>query len=74
MKTSDFRSLKKKEISELEKLVETKRTEVMNFRFSLATGALEDSNRLKQAKREVAQLLTLIGEKRRDAQKVEVTA
>lgn len=66
MKTREFNELKKKSVEELTKLVDEKRTEVMNLRFSLATGALEDSSRLGQAKRDVAQVLTLLGEKRRE--------
>ena len=63
MKTREYEDLKKKDIDELRKLVDEKRTEVMGLRFSLATGALEDPTRLGQAKRDVARLLTLIGEK-----------
>ncbi len=67
MKTREFNELKKKDVAELEKLVDEKRTEVMGLRFSLATGALEDPSRMSQAKRDVARLLTLVGEKRREA-------
>ena len=73
MKTREYEELKKKDADELQKLVDEKRTEVMGLRFSLATGALEDPTRLGQAKRDVARLLTLLGEKRR-AQKTEATA
>jgi len=74
MKTKAFNELKKKDVAELEKLVDEKRTEVMGLRFSLATGALEDPSRLGSAKRDIAQLLTLVNEKRREAKKTEVTA
>ena len=73
MKTKEFQELKKKDAEELQKLVDEKRTEIMGLRFSLATGALEDPTRLGEAKRDVARLLTLLGDKRRDA-KTEVTA
>ena len=69
MKTREYQELKKKDVSELEKLVDEKRTEVMGLRFSLATGALEDPSRLGQAKRDVARLMTLLGDKRREATK-----
>ncbi len=65
MKTKEFQELKKKDAAELQKLVDEKRTEVMGLRFSLATGALEDPSRLGQAKRDVARLLTVLGDKRR---------
>jgi large subunit ribosomal protein L29 len=70
MKTREFQDLKKKSVDDLSKLIDEKRTEVMGLRFSLATGALEDSSRLSQAKRDVARLLTLVGEKK----KAEATA
>jgi large subunit ribosomal protein L29 len=81
MKTRDYQDLKKKDADELQKLVDEKRTEVMGLRFSLATGALEDPSRLGEAKRDVARLLTVLGDKRRaeaaaakSAEKTEVTA
>ena len=70
MKRREFEDLKKKDAAELSKLVDEKRTEVMGLRFSLATGALEDPSRLGEAKRDVARMLTLLGEKR----KAEATA
>ncbi len=70
MKRREFEDLKKKDAAELQKLVDEKRTEIMGLRFSLATGALEDSSRLGQAKRDVARLLTLLGDKK----KAEATA
>jgi large subunit ribosomal protein L29 len=74
MKAREYQDLKKKDVAELQQLVDEKRTEVMGLRFSLATGALEDPSQLGQAKRDVARLLTLIGQKRRDEQKTEVSA
>jgi large subunit ribosomal protein L29 len=74
MKAREYQDLKKKDVSELQQLVDELRTEVMGLRFSLATGALEDPSRLGQAKRDVARLLTLIGQKQREAGKAEVTA
>ncbi len=65
MKTKEFQELKKKDAAELQKLVDEKRTEVMGLRFSLATGALEDPSRLGEAKRDIARLLTVLGEKRK---------
>jgi large subunit ribosomal protein L29 len=64
MKTREFEDLKKKDIDELTKLVDEKRTEILNLRFSLATGALEDPSRLGATKRDLARVLTLIGQKR----------
>ena len=64
MKAREYQDLKKKDADELQKLVDEKRTEVMGLRFSLATGALEDPSRLGQAKRDVARMLTVLGEKK----------
>jgi large subunit ribosomal protein L29 len=45
-----------------EKMAET-RQELFNLRFQSATGALEDSARLRMAKREIARILTVKGER-----------
>lgn len=74
MKRGEYQELRKKDVAELRRLVDEKRSEVMGLRFSLATGALEDPSRLGAAKRDVARLLTLIRDKQREAQKTEVTA
>jgi len=63
MKTKEFQELRKKDADELQKLIDEKRTEIMGLRFSLATGALEDPSRLGAAKRDVARMLTVLGEK-----------
>ena len=44
------------------KLAET-RQELFNLRFQSATGALENSARLKLAKREIARILTVTNER-----------
>ena len=44
------------------KLAET-RQELFNLRFQSATGALENSARLKLAKREIARILTVANER-----------
>jgi large subunit ribosomal protein L29 len=47
-----------------EKMVET-RKELFNLRFQSATGALENSARLRSAKREIARILTVKTERER---------
>ena len=49
-----------------QKLAET-RKELFNLRFQSVTGALENSARLKLAKREIARILTVVTE--REAEK-----
>lgn len=46
------------------KMAETRR-ELFNLRFQSATGALEDSARLRLAKREIARILTVKHERER---------
>ncbi|MCX7620043.1 MAG: 50S ribosomal protein L29 [Acidimicrobiales bacterium] len=46
----------------LERLAETKQ-ELFNLRFQLATGALENTARLKQLKKDVARVLTELRER-----------
>ena len=43
----------------LDKAVEDKRDELLKLRFQLATGALENTSRVTQVKREIARLLTV---------------
>jgi large subunit ribosomal protein L29 len=50
-----------------DKLADT-RQELFNLRFQSATGALENSARLKLAKREIARILTARVERERAAQ------
>ncbi len=47
-----------------EKMGETRR-ELFNLRFQAATGALENSARLRSAKREIARILTVKTERER---------
>ena len=56
MKARDLRDLTNDQL--VAHLVET-RQELFNLRFQSATGALENSTRLKLARREIARILTL---------------
>ena len=48
---------------ELENRLADTRQELFNLRFQAATGALENSTRLKLAKREIARILTVRNER-----------
>jgi large subunit ribosomal protein L29 len=48
---------------ELEEKLHERRQELFNLRFQSATGALENSARLRLAKREIARILTLRNER-----------
>ena len=67
MRARDLRDLTDDELDR--KLADT-RQELFNLRFQSATGALENSARLRLAKREIARILTVQNE-RRNLQKVE---
>ena len=49
--------------AELERHLEETRQELFNLRFQSATGALENSARLRLAKREIARILTIRNER-----------
>jgi large subunit ribosomal protein L29 len=48
---------------ELDKALHDRRQELFNLRFQSATGALENSARLRLAKREIARILTVRNER-----------
>ena len=56
MRARDLRDLSDEEL--VDKLAET-RQELFNLRFQSAAGALENTTRLKLAKREIARILTV---------------
>lgn len=62
MRARQLRDMTDEELEE--KMVET-RKELFNLRFQSATGALENSARLRSAKREIARILTVKTERER---------
>ena len=62
MTGQQLRALTDEELAE--KMAET-RKELFNLRFQSATGALENSARLRHAKREIARILTVKTERER---------
>jgi large subunit ribosomal protein L29 len=60
LRAKDLRDLSNEELKE--KLADT-RQELFNIRFQSATGALENTTRLKLAKREIARILTVQNER-----------
>jgi large subunit ribosomal protein L29 len=60
LKAKDLRDLTDDELAQ--RLAET-RQELFNLRFQSATGALENSARVKLVKREIARILTLRNER-----------
>ena len=62
MKSSLLREMSDEE---LERTLGERRQELFNLRFQSATGALENSARLRTAKREIARILTVRHERER---------
>ena len=56
MKARDLRDLSD---DQLEEALHDRRQELFNLRFQAATGALENTTRLRLAKREIARILTV---------------
>ena len=67
MRAKDFRDLTD---DDLEHRLADTRQELFNLRFQAATGSLENTARLKLAKREIARILT-VQQERNSRQKVE---
>ena len=59
MKVSEIREL---EPEEMQRKVDDLREELFNLRFQHGTGQLENSQKLKQTKRDIARLKTIIRE------------
>lgn len=62
MKTSELRNLT---LEELQKKLKEARQELFNLRFQLATGQLKNYKRIKQVKKDIARILTVIKEMER---------
>ena len=64
MKASDLRSRTSDELSEE---VETLAKEIFNLRFQRASGQLENTARVRQVRRHIARIKTILGERRQRA-------
>jgi large subunit ribosomal protein L29 len=60
MKASDIRKLTN---LDLQKRIDELKVELFNLRFQLAVGQLENTARLKQIKRTIAQMKTILSER-----------
>lgn len=61
MKVSEIRKLKDEEI--LEKVKESKK-ELLNLRIKNATGSLDKPSKLKEMKKDIARMLTILNERK----------
>ncbi|WP_018111299.1 50S ribosomal protein L29 [Thermus igniterrae] len=62
MKPSEIRKLAP---AEIEKLVREKKQELMELRFQASIGQLSQNHRIRETRRTIARLLTILNEKRR---------
>ena len=63
-RASDLRTRSEDELSEQ---AENLGKEIFNLRFQRASGQLENTARVRQARREIARIKTILGERRRQA-------
>jgi large subunit ribosomal protein L29 len=64
MDVKDLRGLAEAELAEKEQQL---KQEIFNFRFQLATGRIENPMKIRQTKRDLARIKTIIREKSRGA-------
>jgi large subunit ribosomal protein L29 len=64
VRASDLRTRSEDELSEQ---VDNLGKEIFNLRFQRASGQLENTTRVRQVRREIARIKTLLGERRRQA-------
>ena len=60
MKASELR---KKSKRELQKLLQQEREKLLSLRFDLAAGKLKNFQKIKQTKRDIARILTILNQK-----------
>jgi len=62
MKAADLRA---RSVDELSEQVDTLGKEIFNLRFQRASGQLENTARVRQVRRDIARIKTILGERRR---------
>ena len=65
MKAAELRQMT---LAELQNQLDDSKAEYFSLRFQASSGQLEDTNRLRAIKRDIARIMTLIGEKSREAE------
>jgi len=63
VKTTEVREL---DVEELERRIAQTRRELFNLRFQHATGQLENTGQLKEVRKNIARLLTVLNQKQRE--------
>jgi len=65
MKGKKASDLRPRTADELQEEVETLAKEIFNLRFQRASGQLENTARVRQVRRDIARIKTILGERRR---------
>ena len=65
MKASDLRA---RTVDELTEQIDTLAKEIFNLRFQRASGQLENTARVRQVRRDIARIKTILGERRRQSE------
>ena len=60
MKSKEFAEMKQKTIAELDTDLNTKKSELFNLRFQLATGQLQNTAAISACKRDIARVKTIL--------------
>jgi large subunit ribosomal protein L29 len=63
MPTTKLSELRKLPASELQKRIQETKKELMELRFQASIGQLDKNHRMSQARREIARMMTLLGQK-----------
>ena len=69
MRTTKAPDLRGQTVDQLTERAETLGKEIFNLRFQRASGQLENTARVRQARRDIARIRTVLGERQRAAAK-----
>ena len=69
MRTTKARDMRGQTVDQLTERAETLGKEIFNLRFQRASGQLENTARVRQARRDIARIRTILGERQRAAAK-----
>jgi len=64
LKSSELRSVRELTTREIEEKLTATKEEMFNLRFQLVTGHLEDHAKVKKLRRDIAQLYTILAQRR----------
>lgn len=64
MKRKDFEQLKNLSVEELQKMVLEKKDKIRQLKFDLSLGKIKNFSDIKKIKKDIAQILTLINQKK----------